>query len=229
LNRPNNTSLSGLLLVDKPVGITSFDVIRQLRRTTGIRKIGHAGTLDPLAQGLMIMLFNSACKQAGTYSKLDKCYTAQIYLGLESSTGDREGIKEQISTRQPDLSEVAAAASRLTGSIEQTPSVYSAIKIQGQEAYKRARAGETVAMPGRVVTVYEVRITDFHYPLVTVDYRVSSGTYIRTLAQDLGRLLGTGAYLNGLTRTCVGQFSLLEASMLEGLNLSALEMVIRPA
>lgn len=203
--------MNGLLVVDKPVGISSFDVIRQLRRITGVRKIGHTGTLDPLASGVMILLFGEACKRAGEYSKLDKVYQAQLTLGATSSTGDGEGEKTTVSDRQPTASEVEAALKLFAGPITQTPPVYSAIKIGGQEAYKRARRGETVAMPTRQVMVHSLKLIDYNYPIVKLEADVSSGTYIRTLAEDIGSKLGTGAYLSGLIRTRVGEFELGQA------------------
>lgn len=207
--------MNGRLLVNKPIGITSFDVIRRLRRVTGVRKIGHAGTLDPLASGLMLILFGAACKQAQLLTKLDKRYTATVKLGATSVTGDEEGEKTAVSDRVPSKSEIEAALSKLTGEITQVPSVYSAIKIDGKEAYKRARAGEAVEMPSRQVMVYENRLVNYTYPVVELDAKVSSGTYIRTLAADLGELLGTGAYLGGLVRTEVGSYGLGEAVVLD--------------
>lgn len=207
--------MDGLLLVNKPVGPTSFDVIRRLRRATGVRKIGHAGTLDPLASGLMLMLFGKACKQAQSLTKLDKSYSAEITLGATSGTGDAEGQLTVVSERVPERSEVELALRQLTGEIEQTPPVYSAIKIDGREAYKRVRAGETVTMPSRRVTVYENRLMRYDYPMVELETRVSSGTYVRTLAEDLGRSLGTGAYLSGLVRTEAGQYRLGDALALD--------------
>jgi tRNA pseudouridine55 synthase len=210
--------LNGLLLVNKPLGITSFDVIRQLRRQTGERKIGHAGTLDPLASGLMLLLFGTATKQAMSLTKLNKRYVAQIHLGANSTTGDEEGEKQRVSDRQPGQDEIEAAIAQLTGEITQVPSAYSAIKIQGKEAYKRMRAGETVEMPSRQVTVHEHTLLAYAYPVVEVEAYVSSGTYIRTLAEDLGRILGTGAYLSGLVRTECGSYSLDDAVVLEEAN-----------
>jgi tRNA pseudouridine55 synthase len=207
--------LNGLLLVDKPVGISSFDVIRHLRRSTGVRKIGHAGTLDPLASGLMLLLFGTATKQAEKLSKLDKRYVAQIRLGMESTTGDEEGEKTPVSERVPALDEVEVAMKQLTGDISQVPSAYSAIKINGREAYKRVRAGETVEMPVRRVTVHEFRVAWYDYPMLEAESHVSSGTYIRTLAADLGHILETGAYLTGLVRTSIGHFELDESIKLD--------------
>jgi tRNA pseudouridine55 synthase len=215
--------MNGLLLVNKPIGITSFDVIRQLRRSTGVRKIGHAGTLDPLASGLMLMLFGAACKKAETLTKLDKRYAAEILLGANSTTGDNEGEKLPVSDRIPELAEIERAIARLTGDVTQVPSIYSAIKIRGQEAYKRARAGEQVEMPSRQVKVYEHRVTGYAYPTVEVEAHVSSGTYIRTLAEDMGKILGTGAYLTGLVRTEVGVYSLDRAVVLDEADAATVE------
>ena len=210
--------LNGLLLVDKPVGISSFDVIRILRRQTGVRKIGHAGTLDPLASGLMLMLFGTACKQAETLTKFDKRYKAQITLGSNSTTGDGEGEKLVVSDRIPEVAEIEAALTKFTGEITQTPSMYSAIKINGKEAYKRARAGETVVMPSRTVQIRELLMTGYTYPILEIEAQVSSGTYIRSLAEDIGASLGTGAYLSGLVRTSVDKYRLDDASRLDDLT-----------
>ncbi len=215
--------MNGLLLINKPIGITSFDVIRRLRRQTGVRKIGHAGTLDPLASGLMLMLFGTATKQAQGLTKLDKRYRAQITLGAISSTGDGEGQKTPVSDRIPSLSEVEAALMRLTGEITQVPPIYSAIKIDGREAYKHARAGRAVEIPPRQVIVYENQVIRYEYPLIELDTKVSSGTYIRTLAEDLGKILGAGAYLSGLVRTDVGEYQLDEALVLDEAEAAVVE------
>lgn len=243
----------GLLLLNKPVGISSFDCIRQLRRITGVRKIGHTGTLDPAASGLMLMLFGTACKRAVEYSKLDKTYLAEITLGATSSTGDREGVITPYSTplranieeaesmvehgeskvkgqwsnvNLPTLIEVRLTLDGFEGEITQVPPVYSAIKINGQEAYKRARRGETVEMPSRKITVSELRIVSYEYPVLTIEADVSSGTYIRTLAADIGEKLGTGAYLSNLVRTRVGEYMLEQAVTLDASGDVILESLI---
>ncbi len=207
--------MNGLLLVNKPAGITSFDCIRKLRRTTGVKKIGHAGTLDPAAHGLMLLLFGTACKQASTFSKLDKSYIAQIELGKNSTTGDREGELTNISERQPELDEIQRTLKLFTGEITQTPSKYSAIKIDGQEAYKRARRGEEVTMPSRQVTINSIDLLTYKYPYLEISASVSSGTYIRSLAEDIGKELATGAYLADLTRVSVGEYRLEDAVELD--------------
>jgi tRNA pseudouridine55 synthase len=222
-----DSPLNGLLLVHKPLGISSFDVIRVLRRQTGVRKIGHAGTLDPLATGLMLMLFGTACKQAEKLTKFDKRYIAQITLGANSTTGDNEGEKLLVSTLVPTLEQVEAALVEFTGLITQTPSAYSAIKINGKEAYKRARAGETVEMPSRQVSVYENILLKYEYPVIEVSSKVSSGTYIRSLAEDIGARLGTGAYLSGLVRTEVDTYRLIDAVTLEEADRATVEQQLR--
>ncbi len=212
--------MDGLLLINKPIGMSSFDCIRRLRRTTGVRKIGHAGTLDPAASGLMLMLFGTACKQAERFVKLDKTYIAEVTLGATSTTGDREGeitLKAQSSKLKaaPAMGDVRKAMSAFEGEITQIPSMYSAIKINGQEAYKRARRGETVEMPSRQVTIYDLKVIEYVYPKLNIEVSCSSGTYIRSLAADLGEALGTGAYLSNLVRSRAGDYSLDQAAELD--------------
>jgi len=207
--------INGLLVINKPQGITSFDVIRQLRRITGERKVGHTGTLDPMATGVMVLLFGSATKQAAEFSKLNKTYEAEITLGSTSSTGDAEGQLTPGSDQEPTVDQVQTALKQFTGQITQTPPIYSAIKIDGQEAYKRARRGESVEIPSRQVTIYSIKLLDYSYPIIKLAADVSSGTYIRTLAEDVGKALETGAYLSGLVRTRVGEFDLAKAIELD--------------
>jgi tRNA pseudouridine55 synthase len=205
--------MNGILLINKPVGITSFDCIRQLRRTTGVKKMGHAGTLDPAASGLMILLLGSATKRASEFSKQDKTYVAEITLGATSTTGDREGeiMPSTSSGNNYSLSEVEAALDSFVGEITQTPSIYSAIKVAGKEAYKYARKGQAVEVPSRKVTIYSIKLLEYSYPIIRIESKVSSGTYIRSLAQDIGDKLGTGAYLSALERTSIGEFTLNQA------------------
>lgn len=207
--------MNGLLLINKPQGITSFDVIRRLRRTTGIKKIGHAGTLDPMATGLMLILIGTGTKQAMALTKLDKEYVAELTLGAVSTTGDAEGDLKLISDSVPPEEAVLKTLDAFTGEIIQIPSIYSAIKIKGKEAYKRARAGEKVEMPSRKVTIYESELISYKYPIVRFRTRVTSGTYIRSLGEDVGMALGTGGYLTALQRTKVGEYSLESALPVE--------------
>ena len=224
MNQP--TTPSGILLIDKPAGITSFDCIRRLRKQLGVKKIGHAGTLDPMATGLMIFLVGSSTKLATSFLKHDKSYDAEITLGFNSSTGDKEGDLTAISGKVPDLSGVEAILPKFTGLIKQTPPAYSAIKIDGKAAYKRARSGEKVEIPEREVTIYSLNLGSYEYPKLNVSTHVSSGTYIRTLAEDIGKSLGTGAYLSNLRRTTIGGYTIEQAKPLEDVTQADL---IQPA
>lgn len=217
---------SGLLLVDKPAGISSFGVVGrvrwQLSQLAGKKvKVGHTGTLDPFATGLMIIVVGDYTKRAGEFSKLDKAYEATIRLGETSSTGDPEGEITAVADRQPTRSEIEAAFAQFRGEITQTPPIYSAIKINGQRAYKLARAGQEVEMPTRQVTVSSLEVIDYTYPELRIRCDVSSGTYIRTLATDIGDVLGTGAYTTQLRRTRVGKWQVQNAVSLDEQDFSA--------
>jgi tRNA pseudouridine55 synthase len=208
---------SGILLIDKPAGMSSFGVVarvrRQLSQQAGKKiKVGHTGTLDPFATGLMIIVVGEYCKRAGEFSKLDKTYEATLRLGQTSSTGDPEGEITEVSDRQPTREEIEKVLGQFRGQIQQTPPAFSAIKINGQRAYKLARAGKTVDMPVRTVTIHQLELIGYDYPEVKIVCHVSSGTYIRTLAEDIGRVLKTGAYTTSLRRTKVGGFELSEAA-----------------
>ncbi len=206
----------GMWLVNKPVGISSFGLVAQVRRSSGVRKVGHAGTLDPLAEGLMIVLVGkNYTKQAERYSKLDKSYDVQMYLGKASSTGDEEGEKSVISSTQPTQANITKALASFVGEQQQIPPVYSAIKINGRPAYKLARAGKAIEMAARTVQIGQIILVDYTYPIVRFSVDVSSGTYIRSLVSDIGQKLGTGAYMSGLVRTRIGQYGLSDAIRLE--------------
>lgn len=211
----------GILLVDKPAGWTSFDVVAKIRgqirgeyRARGEKptkrqqKVGHAGTLDPFATGLLVILLGDATKKAGEFLKLDKAYEATIYLGQTSTTGDPEGELTKVSDLQPSLEQVQAAVKQFIGEIEQRPPIYSAIKIDGQRAYKLARKGQEVEVPLRTVTIHSLEILDYVYPELKIRTHVGSGTYIRTLAEDIGGALNTGAYCSELRRIQVGPWDI---------------------
>lgn len=205
-----------LLLCDKPAGITSFGVVARVRRkvseTIGKKaKVGHAGTLDPFATGLMIILTGIKCRDAMQYSKLDKEYEATITLGHTSTTGDPEGELTAISDRQPSAEEVDQAVMSFTGEITQIPPQFSAIKINGRRAYDLARKGEDFEVPPRQVTIHDIEILSYEYPDIRIRVHVSSGTYIRTLAEDIGNVLETGAYCTQLRRTKIGEFTIEDA------------------
>lgn len=219
-----SASQDNVLLVDKPVDWTSFDVCAKIRGqiraeyqargekpTKRQLKVGHAGTLDPFATGLLIILLGDATKKAGDFLKLDKVYEATIQLGAKSSTGDPEGEIDKVSARIPDEEEVHEIVSQFVGTIEQIPSAYSAIKIDGKRAYALAREGKAVDMPTRKVTIYDIEIVSYSYPELKIRTEVSSGTYIRTLAEDIGDRLQTGAYCKALRRTQIGEYVLPDA------------------
>ena len=214
-----------LLLIDKPKGITSFDVIRRLRRTLQIKKMGHAGTLDPLASGLMLIGVGKGTKGLTSLVKLDKEYLAEVRIGERRSTGDLEGeIVEEREVKTLTESEVEVALATLVGALSLPVSAYSAIKVDGVPMYKRARSaekiGKTVAdVPEREMKVYEAELLKFETgdgrAVATVRFSVGSGTYIRSLAEELGRRVGYPATLQNLRRTKVGEFDIKDAKLLE--------------
>jgi tRNA pseudouridine55 synthase len=207
-----NFQKEGLYLINKPRGRSSFSIVAQVRRLSGIKKVGHAGTLDPEAEGLLVVLLGKEyTKQAEKYSKLDKTYEFEIKLGEASTTDDEEGDKTKVSGLMPTKAEIIKALSNYEGEIKQTPPVYSAIKIDGQRAYKRARNGEEVKMPTRKVNIKSIELLDYKYPFASIKADVSSGTYIRSLARSIGEDLKTGAYCTKIVRTRVGEFSLDDA------------------
>jgi len=200
-----------VLLIDKPAGITSFGVVARVRRRLSEQlgkkaKVGHTGTLDPFATGLMIIVTGKECRNAGNYSKLDKVYEATIRLGQTSSTGDPEGEITNVSTTVPTKDAVKAALAQFVGEITQRPPMFSAIKINGRRAYDLARKGEVVEMPERQVTVFSLDLLDYTYPDIRIRVHVSSGTYIRTIAEDVGKVLETGAYCSELRRTRIAEW-----------------------
>ncbi len=220
---------SGLVVVDKPGGLTSHDVVARMRRLAGTRKVGHAGTLDPMATGVLLLGVNKATRLLGHLMLTEKAYEATVRLGQGTSTDDAEGEPgEQLSTALLREDDIRSAAGRFVGDIEQVPSSVSAIKVDGKRAYARVRAGEQVELAARPVTVHELLVTEVRRedPWVDVDLsvRCSSGTYIRAIARDLGAALGVGGHLTALRRTAVGPFTVADARTLEQLG-EDLEMV----
>ncbi|MEP6479991.1 MAG: tRNA pseudouridine(55) synthase TruB [Rhodoglobus sp.] len=229
MKAPTNTA-SGVLLIDKPPGITSHDVVGRARKVMGTRKIGHAGTLDPMATGLLVLGVNSATRLLTFMVGLDKVYEATIRLGQSTTTDDAEG--EAIESRPTDAvtdEAIAAGIERLTGPIEQVPSTFSAIKVDGRRAYDLARAGESVELTSRSVTIsaFDVLGTrrdgarDEQHVDLDVRIACSSGTYIRALARDLGAALGVGGHLTALRRTSVGPFEVADATPIDSLDATA--------
>lgn len=216
---------SGLVLVDKPAGWTSHDVVGKIRKLAGTRKVGHAGTLDPMATGVLVVGINRATRLLTHIVGVDKTYTATVRLGESTTTDDAEG--EVLSTRFANAvttERIAEAVAALTGEIQQVPSTVSAIKVDGRRAYDRARSGENVELDSRPVTVHRFDVLDTRRvdggKLVDIDIevRVSSGTYVRALARDLGEALETGGHLTALRRTAVGPYSIDQTLTLEQLG-----------
>ncbi|SDN77731.1 tRNA pseudouridine55 synthase [Cryobacterium flavum] len=226
---------SGLLLIDKAQGWTSHDAVARTRRLAGTRKVGHAGTLDPMATGLLVLGINSSTRLLSYVVGLDKEYLATIRLGQSTTTDDAEGdcltraTAEQVAGITPAA--VAAGIKDLTGDISQQPSAVSAIKVDGKRAYARVRAGEDVQLPSRPVTVseFELLSSTRRDGFLDLEVRVecASGTYIRALARDLGRSLGVGGHLTALRRTRIGPFRIEKAATLEQVDVAA--QLISPA
>lgn len=238
--------MNGYVLIDKPKGWTSFDVVAKIRgmvRTANRLvmsegsnggqqlakrvKVGHTGTLDPMATGLLVILVGSYTKRAAELTKLDKIYEVTMKLGETSTTGDEEGGKAHVSDLQPELEAIKAALAAFSGPIMQTPPAFSAMKINGKRAYELAREGKEVVLDPRPVTVYENILTDYAYPYVRFTSHVSSGTYVRSLVEDLGKELGTGAYMSDLRRTEVAQFSIDDSYQIADIDSENLSQKIR--
>ncbi|MCW2736466.1 tRNA pseudouridine(55) synthase TruB [Nocardioides sp.] len=208
----------GLVVVDKAPGMTSHDVVARVRRLAGTRKVGHAGTLDPMATGVLVLGVDRATRLLGHLMLTEKAYDATIRLGAVTTTDDAEG--EVVSTHAVDgvrEDDVRTELARFVGDIEQVPTSVSAIKVDGQRAYARVRAGEQVELRARPVTIHELVVHEVELPDVRISVRCSSGTYIRAIARDLGAALGVGGHLTALRRTAVGSFDLSVACTLEEL------------
>ncbi|MEW6649137.1 MAG: tRNA pseudouridine(55) synthase TruB [Chloroflexota bacterium] len=214
---PNNT-ISGVLVVDKPVGLTSHEVVQIIRRGTNIRRAGHTGTLDPRASGVLVVLLGPAVRLSEYVSASDKRYQAVMQLGTTTDTYDSDG--RVMTTNPVEISEQQfdTALQSFIGEIEQVPPPYSAVKVKGRKAYEMAREGEEVDLQPRRITVYSLELLEWAPPEAVIDVYCSSGTYIRSLANDLGILLGCGAHLIGLRRTKSGRFTLRDAVPLRKLR-----------
>lgn len=211
-----------LLLIDKPVGITSHDAVDAVRRAYHTRRVGHAGTLDPFASGLLIIGIGSATKQLTALVGLDKEYVATLCLGITSTTFDPEGelkITDPHSYEQPTPEDIERVLQRFRGSFTQIAPLYSAKKIHGKKLYELARKGLATEdmRPSKQVTISELSCTGYTWPTLSLRVSCSSGTYIRSLADDIGRELGCGAYLTQLRRTRIGTFSIDKATCLDKL------------
>lgn len=210
----------GFLLIDKPDGITSHDVVARLRRITGIRRIGHAGTLDPFATGLLIVgVGRGATKNLGTMMAKEKIYEGTAVLGATSDTQDRTGeIILLPSPTWPSKNALQETLTKFTGPLEQIPPMYSAKKIGGKKLYELARKGLEVARKPAHITIHELALTSYTPPHFSFMVRCTTGTYVRTLANDIGAALGVGAYLETLRRTAIGELRVKDAKKLDDLT-----------
>ncbi|MCA0389254.1 MAG: tRNA pseudouridine(55) synthase TruB [Bacteroidetes bacterium] len=204
------------ILIDKPLGITSFDVIYRLRRVLHLKKIGHAGTLDPKATGLLIICTGKSTRKIESYMGLVKEYTGTIVLGEQTPSMDTETeVHIRNESSHIKIDDILRVAAGLTGEIDQLPPMYSAVSKNGQRLYTLARKGETIERETRRVTVEEFEITSWEHPVVSFRVVCSKGTYIRVLAHDMGEKLGCGAYLSSLRRTAIGEFRVEDAVTIE--------------
>jgi tRNA pseudouridine55 synthase len=202
---PENTI--GFFIIDKPPHLTSHDVVSHIRHLTGIHQVGHTGTLDPFATGILLIPIGAATRLTAYTHSLPKAYSAQITLGATTDTDDLTGTLEKGNSHQPTLTEIKTCLEQFKGEIQQLPPSYAAIKIKGKKLYEYARQGKEVERKPRAVTIHALDITSYTYPHITITTTVSSGTYIRALARDIGRSLTTGAYLTTLRRTSIGEFT----------------------
>lgn len=212
--------MHGFLNIDKPPGMTSHDVVARVRRLARQKRVGHAGTLDPAATGVLVVALGQATRLIEyVQDETRKRYTATVRLGVTTTTDDAEG--EAVVTRdvpEPDRVTIEAALQAFRGPIQQVPPMYSALHHQGQRLYDLARAGKTVDIPARTVYIYDLQLIEFAPPLLTLDIECGKGTYVRSLARDLGEALGCGAHLAGLRRTAVGTFQIENAMTLDALG-----------
>ena len=219
-------AVEGLLLVDKPEGWTSFDVVHYVRNIVARlsnkkpknTKVGHTGTLDPAATGLLVLCIGSYTKRVPELIKQDKLYEVEMTLGKTSTTGDKEGEIATVSTEKPVKKEVEVAVMSFIGNITQVPPAYSAVKVNGKRAYELARQGKSVQLEPRSVTIHALTDITYEYPIVRFCAHVGSGTYIRSLVEDIGQKLGCGAYMSGLRRLQVGEFTIADAVQPQALS-----------
>jgi tRNA pseudouridine55 synthase len=210
--------ISGVLVVDKPIGMTSHDVVQVIRRGTGIRRAGHTGTLDPRASGVLVVLLGPAVRLSEYVSASDKRYQAIMRLGTTTDTYDADGRVTGSAEVEVTEDQFTEALTHFVGEIEQVPPPYSAVKVQGRKAYEMAREGEEVDLAPRKINVYSLELLEWALPEAVIDVYCSSGTYVRSLANDLGEMLGCGASLTGLRRTKSGRFTLRDAVQLRKLE-----------
>lgn len=211
-------AISGVLVVDKPVGLTSHDVVQIVRKGTNIRRAGHTGTLDPRASGVLVILVGPAVRLSEYVSASDKRYQAVVRLGMTTDTYDADGQVTNTLPVEITEEQFVSSLQNFVGEIEQVPPPYSAVKVKGKKAYEAAREGESIDLLPRTIQVYNLELLEWAPPEAVIDVYCSSGTYVRSLAHDLGETLGCGAHLVGLRRTKSGRFTLRDAVPLRKLR-----------
>lgn len=212
---------SGIIIVNKPAGPTSHDIVDEIRKISSIKQVGHAGTLDPFAEGVLIVLIGKATKLQSKFMAMPKTYIATLRLGATSDTYDKTGIKSQTTNTKSQTiskSQIQEILNSFIGEIEQTPPAFSAIKIKGHKAYELARKGIKPNLQPRKVKIYDIECRKYRWPELEIEVKCSKGTYIRSLANDIGKKLGCGAYLEKLSRTQIGKFSIDKAIKTTELN-----------
>jgi tRNA pseudouridine55 synthase len=208
--------MDGILIVNKPSGITSHDVVDFIRRKFNIKRVGHAGTLDPMATGVLVMLLGKATKLSNTFINEDKEYVAKIFFGKSTDTQDSSGkVIEEKNIDSLDIEAIKKAFDSFKGDIEQIPPMVSAIKYKGKKLYQLARSGKTVVREPRKIRISDMEILDYKFPELTFRVKCSKGTYVRTLCEDIGRSLGVPSHMSGLIRTQSGDFLLKDSKNME--------------
>ena len=220
--------LSGILNINKPKGLTSHDVVEKIRKISGIQKVGHAGTLDPIAIGVLVVCLGKATRLVQFIMQSPKTYKATLRLGISTDTHDAEGKIINEVPVNVTLEEIKEALQTFLGPIEQIPPLYSAIKVGGKRLYELAREGKAITPPPRQVEIYRIEVLNWESPFLTLEIECSPGTYIRALARDLGEKLGCGAHVTELVRLRSGRFSLEEAVPLEELERNKLKQYLLP-
>lgn len=211
--------MDNIFIINKPLTWSSMDVVKKMKGILQMKKIGHAGTLDPLATGVLIVCTGKMTKKINEFMDMHKEYIAEINLTAFSETEDAEGPFNPVEIQHiPTQQKIETVLQSFIGTIEQVPPKFSAIKINGQRAYKKARSNETFEMPTRLVNIHEISIISYDWPTLTIHVNCAKGTYIRSLARDIGTKLNTGGYLTALTRTAIGQHTLDQVQTLEELQ-----------
>ena len=224
--------MEGVLVVDKPLGWSSMDVVRRVRSAAGFVKTGHAGTLDPLATGVVVCCIGRATRGVETIMKMPKIYTARIDLSAFTITDDREGPRDEVAVETPPTQEqILEELAFFAGEVEQAPPQFSAVHVDGERAYKRARQGETIEIPKRKVFIERATLVNYEWPMLDIEVLCGKGFYVRSMARDVGMALGTGGHLASLRRTAVGEYTLDSAATPERLlePVTQLDLLPTPA